>query len=89
MKIAFELIKTGVYTNSYIAKKIGYSNAYSFSKAFNLGNKLKGISVLASLSVFTLIYRFATPVLITPVANWISNKINENKKAETNNKPAA
>ena len=36
MKIAFELIKTGVYTNSYIAKKIGYSNAYSFSKAFNL-----------------------------------------------------
>ena len=55
----------------------------------NLGNKLKGIRVLASLSVFTLIYRFATPVLITPVANWISNKINENKKAETNNKPAA
>lgn len=36
MKIAFELIKTGVYTNSYIAKKIGYSNAYSFSKAFSL-----------------------------------------------------
>lgn len=55
----------------------------------NLGNKLKGIRVLASLSVFTLIYRFATPVLITPVANWISNKINENKKAGTNNKPAA
>ena len=51
----------------------------------NLGNKLKGIRVLASLSVFTLIYRFATPVLITPLANWISNKINEHRKAETNN----
>ena len=55
----------------------------------NLGNKLKGVRVLASLTVFTFIYRFATPVLITPVANWISNKINENKKAGTNNKPAA
>lgn len=59
----------------------------------NLGNKLKGVRVLASLTVFTFIYRFATPVLITPVANWISNKINENKKAKeiemksiTNNK---
>ena len=50
----------------------------------NLGRKLKGIRVLAQLSVFTLIYRYATPVIITPLTNAISNMINEHKaKKET------
>ena len=39
----------------------------------NLGKKAKGVRVLASLAVFTLIYRYATPVLITPVANKIGD----------------
>ena len=47
-----------------------------------LGKKVKGIRILASLSVFTIIYRYATPVLITPLANRIGNKINANRAAK-------
>lgn len=39
----------------------------------SLGKKAKGVRVLASLAVFTLIYRYATPVLITPIANRIGD----------------
>lgn len=48
----------------------------------NLGDKLKGIRLLTSLTIFTFIYRFATPVIITPLANAISNKLNERNKAK-------
>ena len=44
-----------------------------------LGTKLKGVRVLASLATFTLIYRYVTPVLITPIANWIGDKVNAKK----------
>ena len=40
------------------------------------GDKLKGFNALTSLITFTLIYRYLTPVLITPVANWIGRKLN-------------
>ena len=55
---------------NYEGKKVG-EEIYK-----GLGKKLKGIRILASLAVFTTIYRYATPVLITPVANWIGNKVN-------------
>ena len=42
----------------------------------NLGRRLSGFKTLASLLTFTLIYRYATPVLVTPLANWIGRKIN-------------
>ena len=35
---------------------------------------VKGIRILASIGVFSLIYRYITPVLVTPLANWISDK---------------
>ena len=61
-----------------------------------LGKRLKGIRTLAAITVFTLIYRYATPVIITPIANWIGDKWNaslaENKKAakrESETKKAA
>jgi len=47
-----------------------------------LGNKLKGVRILSGLATFTLIYRYATPVIITPIANWIGDKINTKKAAE-------
>ena len=50
--------------------------------AEGLGKKLKGVRLLTTLSVFTFIYRYATPVAITPLANWISNKIFANKNPE-------
>ena len=39
-------------------------------------NRLKGFKTLATLGTFTLIYRYATPVIITPIANWIGEKVN-------------
>lgn len=49
----------------------------------NIGKVTKGIPVLASLTVFTFIYRFFTPVAITPVANVLGEKINNRKKSKT------
>lgn len=46
-----------------------------------LGKKVKGVRVLASLAVFTVIYRYLTPVLVTPFANRIGDKLNA-KRAE-------
>ena len=45
----------------------------------DLGKKLKGVRILASLATFSLIYRYITPVIITPIANKIGDKINEKK----------
>ena len=52
-------------------------------KDFNklMGDRLKGFSTLATLVTFTLIYRYATPVIITPIANWLGEKLNK-KQAE-------
>lgn len=47
----------------------------------DLGKSLKGVRMLASLATFTLIYRYATPVIITPLANWLGDRLNA-KKAE-------
>ena len=46
-----------------------------------LSKNVKGVRILASLATFTLIYRYVTPVLITPFANKIGDKINA-KRAE-------
>lgn len=46
-----------------------------------LSEKTKGIRVLASLLIFTTIYRYVSPVLITPIANKIGDWYN-NYKAE-------
>ena len=43
----------------------------------------KGVPVFASLTVFTFIYRYFTPVAVTPIANFFGNKIAENKKELT------
>ena len=44
----------------------------------SLSKKVAGVRTLASLAVFTIIYRYATPVIITPIANkigeWNSNR---------------
>ena len=44
------------------------------------GTRLKGFRTLASLATFTLIYRYITPVAITPIANRIGEKFNAKKK---------
>ena len=44
----------------------------------------KGMPVFASLTIFTFIYRYFTPVAVTPVANWFGNKLAERKAAKAN-----
>ena len=61
--------------------KINKDSNFDFKKFKEAsGTKLKGIRILASLATFTLIYRYLTPVLITPLANWIGNLINSKDK---------
>lgn len=69
-----------------IAGKVSPKNEAEAYKS--LGKKAKGVRVLASLAVFTLIYRYATPVLITPIANKIGDWWNARiaaKKEQKNN----
>ncbi len=47
-----------------------------------LGTKLKSFGALMGLFTFTFIYRFATPVAITPVANWGGEKYLKWKKSK-------
>ncbi|MBP3821130.1 hypothetical protein J6G99_05745 [bacterium] len=39
-----------------------------------LANLLKGMGILKKLLVFGTIYRFISPVAVTPIANWIGNE---------------
>ncbi len=48
----------------------------------DLGTKLRGVRILASLATFTLIYRYVTPVIITPIANSIGNRISQKDKVK-------
>ena len=43
------------------------------------GKRLKAFKDLTSLFTFTFIYRYGTPVLMTPAANWMGEKINAKK----------
>ena len=57
----------------YIAKKMPESN---------LSTMLKGMGVLQKLIVFGTIYRFISPVAVTPIANKIGNALNNKKQTE-------
>ena len=45
-----------------------------------MNRRLIGIRLLGPIVIFTTIYRFVGPVVVTPVANWISEKIQPHKK---------
>ncbi len=45
-----------------------------------LDNYKKGIRAASSMMIFGLMYRYIAPVLVTPIANHIGNKINKKKK---------
>lgn len=52
------------------------------SKASGIKN---GYRIAKSLMVFQLLYRFVSPVIATPIANHISNKIREKKEGDKGN----
>lgn len=43
----------------------------------NLDKQLRGIDAAKKIMIFTTMYRFVAPVLVTPLANYIGNRINE------------
>lgn len=47
-----------------------------------IGKTMKGIDTCKSLLIFGMIYRFLTPVFITPIANKMSEKIQHNNQAK-------
>lgn len=49
--------------------------------------RLKGMSVLKSLLIFGTVYRFLSPVAVTPLATWIGNKFIHNHKVNNNEQP--
>lgn len=81
-----KLINNWVKKNEYrfsgiqqhIAEKLRIDGKPEEAKAVmdKLSKNVKGVRILASLATFTLIYRYATPVLITPLANKIGNWAN-------------
>lgn len=79
----------GAYTvNGYLGnkcKKLGYRFREANQGNPNLDLRMKGFNVAKSLLVFAVMYRYIAPVLVTPVASWIGNKIfGESKKPEAN-----
>lgn len=53
-------------------------------RAQDLGKYKDGIRAASSMMIFGLMYRFIAPVIVTPIANAIGNKLNEKKEAELN-----
>lgn len=43
---------------------------------------VKGIRILSSICVFSLTYRYVTPVIVTPFANWLGNLLNAKSVAK-------
>lgn len=54
----------------------------------NIKGLKSGANIAASLAIFSLMYRYVSPVLVTPIANAIGNKVQANKKTANCNCPA-
>lgn len=70
--------------NPEILEKLAKADKYKPLRAANktLNNKMSGIRLLGPVVIFTTIYRFIGPVVVTPIANKISDLIEpHNKKA--------
>ena len=64
-----------------------FSNKYEAVKHTRLSKEVlekcvKGLPTAKAVGVFDIIYRFIAPVMITPIANHLGNKMNEKKEAE-------
>lgn len=66
--------KINEFTNKFMAAN------YKDSTSKLLGKYGEGIKAAKSLMIFGVMYRYITPVLVTPIANHIGNKVNEKNK---------
>ncbi len=70
--------------NNWWTKQTGKFKAAQIAKGFteNLDAKVAGMDIFKRAMIFGLIYRYITPVIVTPIANKIGDKIIANKKAK-------
>lgn len=78
----------GAYTISkYAGKQVNkftdkFMAANIKSDIQDLAKYKRGIKAASSMMIFGMMYRFISPVLVTPIANHIGNKMEENKQAK-------
>jgi len=70
---------------SAFANKFEAVNSKFMADYADLLKLKKGIDPASKIVVFDMIFRFITPVFITPIANHIGNKMNEKQEAELAN----
>ncbi len=76
----------GYLLNGAIDKKLKpFDDAVKKHYGDNANTLLKGFKIAKSLMVFQLLYRFVCPVVATPIANHISNKIRDKKEGQKGN----
>lgn len=84
--LVFGVSTAGAYTVNKSLGKIIDNIKYKFIE-YNQGNKhlgdrINGFKVASGLLVFAMMYRYISPVVVTPVASWISKKVGEHKAAK-------
>ena len=71
--------------NSKVAEFTNNFEAINYKRGVE-GSLLKkysgGIAVASKIMIFDMIYRFIAPVIVTPIANSIGNRIQKNKEAK-------
>lgn len=73
----------GYKLNKVIDKKLApFDTAIKKHYGDKASDIMKGFKIAKSLMVFQLLYRFMCPVVATPIANYISNKVREKKEGE-------
>ncbi len=77
--------KIDEFTNKFMAANLKNELVNNLSDQIkvnkNLSNYKAGIKAAKSIMIFGTVYRFISPVLITPISNTISNKLNEKQKS--------
>ncbi len=73
---------SGLQRQKRVLEEAKTGKPYTPEQLKTLTDKIKGIRVLASLLIFTTVYRYISPVLITPFANKIGDWYNERRLAK-------
>lgn len=81
----FEYQFSGAMKGLVQSGKISEAEYETFAK--RLPKRVKNVKTLATLLTFTLTYRYVTPVLITPIANWMGRLWQKHKDETQDVKP--
>lgn len=77
-----EKCKAAGKLKSGLVEYLGDKNEVHFNP--DLAGKVKGMGILKKLAVFGTVYRFISPVAVTPLANMIGNKLAESRDSKEN-----